>query len=138
MIQFLKNVYHVRILSWSMVKLLWDFRFMPIIATDRFPTFDAGYQFNKNGPVLIFFSKHSTKNERITAILHELGHFLDLSNKSYKWGCSKIQDHVWKKEKAAWGHAINLSKKYNIQFSKDMAISWLSTYRTKSARLENL
>lgn len=80
-----------------------------------------------------------TKKESITALLHEIGHYIDYKSlKGYSLGkyirSKKVE---MKKEKKAWKNALMLSDKYDIDICYKTAEKWLGTYGASYKTLSN-
>lgn len=79
------------------------------------------------------------KKESITALLHEIGHYVDFKSlKNFDQGKYMRSEKVQKvMEKKAWKNAIRLSDKYGIDICYKTAVKWLGTYGASYKTLSN-
>lgn len=78
----------------------------------------------------ILMSRKLSRINFDTALLHELGHYIDFKSNS------KVLKRSAKAiEKSAWKNAIKLSDTYNIPICYTTAKRWLKTYDASSAFL---
>ena len=83
-----------------------------------------------------------TRKEQSTALLHEIGHYINYSRLKANNLSDRFdkQEKVYDKreEKNAWKWAVRLSRKYNLEMCPDKASEWLGTYGFKYKVLYNL
>lgn len=130
--------------SLKVLKLLWDYKHIPIFIdalnseAGALISRDIGY--NKKlkkmvklkvpKPVAIILGLTYNKQYRLTTYLHELGHYEDRTN------MKKLT--LQELEVRAWEEAIKLSNKYNISIDYNTAQKALQSYKVSSVELKNL
>lgn len=75
--------------------------------------------------------KDLNKQQIVTALLHEIGHYID-----FKKDIKNIKCHTKSTEKRAWKIAIQLADKYGIKLDADLATAWLKSYGATSTKLK--
>lgn len=141
---FLLNVILFDNYSLKVLKLLWDYKHIPIFINPM--NLDAGalisrdIGFNKKlnkmvklkvpKPIAIMLGQTTKKEKRLTVYLHELGHYEDRKN------MKKLSREEL--EVRAWEEAIKLSNKYNIPIDVTSAQKALQSYKVSSVKLKKL
>ena len=74
----------------------------------------------------ITIGNYGTNKEVTTALLHEIGHYIDFKKQKTKKRYNKSS--IIEKEKRAWKYALRLADEYNIKIDYVAASRWLGTY----------
>ena len=79
---------------------------------------------------------YPNKKQKNTALLHELGHYVDF--KKLNRSVSSIRKNTTiNQEKKAWKYCLRLSDQYNIPIDLPKAKEWLATYGATYKVLDN-
>lgn len=103
----------------------------------------ASFSGTSTGLYWITLGKFISRKELNTALLHEIGHFIDFKKikkrKGIIFAIKKFNSSNYLKqcEKNAWKYALYLEKKYNKKICYNSARLWLKSYNTNYARLDN-
>jgi hypothetical protein len=103
----------------------------------------ASFHYTSTGLYGITVGKFISRKELNTALLHEIGHFIDFkkikNRKGIIFAFKKFNSSNYLKqgEKNAWKYALYLEKKYNKKICYNVARLWLKSYNTSYARLDN-
>lgn len=145
LLNYLTNVFVVRIFSFNMLRLLWKYKHIPIIRDfTKHPEFgafvarDVGINRKTRLPVKlkvpipIGIVLGVTRNKQIVTniILHELGHYED---REYMKKLPKQELEV-----RAWEKALLLAKDFNLTIEPKFAQQALNSYDVSSVTLKSL
>jgi len=93
------------------------------------------YWFNDGSIREIMIGKMRNREEVISALLHEVGHYKDIK----KLGPVRFKRMPMKEqERSAWKWAIKFSKQYDLEMDYQISVEWLGTYKASYRCLENL
>lgn len=145
LLDFLTNVFVVRIFSFGMIRLLWTYKHIPIMRDftkprefGAFMSRDMGIN-RKTGlpvklkvPLPVGIVLGTTMNKQVVTniLLHELGHYEDITQLK-KLSPQEVEVRAWEK-------ALDLSKKYGIYIDPIGAQIALNSYKVSSVKLKSL
>jgi hypothetical protein len=145
LLNYLDNVFTVRIFSFGMLRLLWTYKHIPIMRDFTKPRefgafMSRGIGINrKTGlpvklkvpiPVAIVLGTTTNKQVVTNILLHELGHYEDRE--------AMKKTETQELEVRAWEKALELSKKYNLYLDPKAAQAALNSYKVSSVKLKSL
>lgn len=145
LLNYLTNVFIVRIFSLGMLRLLWTYKHIPIMRDiTKHPEFGAfmardvginrktGRPVKLKVPLPVGILIGTTKNKQIvtTILLHELGHYEDRAQLK-KFSKQELEVRAWEK-------ALELSKNYNLYIDPTFAQAALNSYKVSSIKLKSL
>lgn len=131
-IRAMKNCFNVRCFSLKLFKFFYkEVPFEVKMSCDEHTMCSIWY-YNRTGMFEIELGNRLSKIEKLTGLLHEVGHYKDYKKlKNYNMLIYMNSENQEKRrEKRAWKEAIRFSDKYKIPIDFKVAKEWLATYDT--------
>lgn len=144
LLNYLNNVFTVQIFSLGMLRLLWNYKHIPIIrnyapgpfgaliSRDMGVNRESGFLVTLKVPIPVLIALGTTRNKQVVTniLLHELGHYEDRE--------AMKKTPKQELEVRAWEKALDISKKYGIYIDPVGAQIALNSYKVSSVKLKSL